>query len=437
MPDSEPKPRFLHWLALLLLVISVCINYADRGNLGVAARSLESDLHLSQDQLGLLLGSISFTYSLFQIVSGKLIDRWNVYWVYAAGFLFWSAATGLTGLANSFTVILVLRLILGIGESVAYPSYAKIIVHTFPEELRGTVNGLIDAGSKLGPAIGVLLGVKMLGWFTWRGMFLVIGISSLVWLLPWSLVAWRLPNPHHPLEASDQGNHEPERSPGYRDLMQTRKMWGTAIGLFGGNYAWFFFLNWLPYYFENERHYTRDRLAIIGSLPFWAVALSSILFGPLADVLIRRGANAGKVRQRFVCFGILGCCAFMLPAVMVRDERIGNVLLIGAFVCLGVWASNHWALTQLLSGKSAAGKWTGLQNCLGNFAGVLGPVISGFALQATHSFFAAFAIACVVLLVGVLGYSKVVGTPSEVRWPNFTLVTSKHRLTYIGRPAGE
>lgn len=399
----------MYWVALGLLVISVCINYADRGNLGVAAKSIESELHIRRDQLGILLSAFSLTYALFQILAGKLIDRWNVNWVYAAAFLLWSGATGLTGLASTFTGILCLRFILGASESVAYPAYSKMIVISFPEQLRGTANALIDAGSKVGPALGVLMGVKMIGWFSWRGMFLVIGSASLLWLIPWCLIASRLPGKRM-TEASHWA------APSYRELLSKRAMWGTALGLFGGNYAWFFFLNWLPYYFENERHYTKDRLAIIGSLPFWAVAGSSMLFGLLADALVRRGHDAGRVRQSFVSLGLLGCCGFMLPSVCVSGAVLANTLLILACVSMGAFSSNHWALTQMLAGPHAAGKWTGLQNCLGNFAGVIGPYVSGVVLQTTHSFFAAFAIACVVLLVGVLGYSIVVGKPSEIKW---------------------
>jgi ACS family D-galactonate transporter-like MFS transporter len=88
------QPHALHWVALWLLVLSVCINYVDRGNLGVAARSIQTELQFSPEQLGVLLGGFFWTYSLCQIAAGKMMDRWNVNWLYAAGFLVWSVATG-------------------------------------------------------------------------------------------------------------------------------------------------------------------------------------------------------------------------------------------------------------------------------------------------------------------------------------------------------
>ncbi len=419
------RPRRLEWFALALLVISVCINYADRGNLGVAAKSISVELHIAPDRLGYLLAAFSLTYALSQVIAGKIIDRWNVNWAYAAGFLLWSAATGVTGLANTFGTILALRLVLGLSEAVAYPAYSKMIVISFPEQLRGTANALIDAGSKLGPAIGVLLGIKMIEWFSWRGMFLVIGAASLLWLVPWCLVAARLGStPQSAPEA-------PVRIPSYREILSQRSFWGTAIGLFGGNYTWYVFLNWLPYYFETERHYTKDRLALFGSLPFWTIAVASMLFGALADLLIRKGWDAGRVRQTFICVGLVGCCALMLPAVAVADASWANILLLLASVSLGAWSSNHWALTQLLSGPHAAGKWTGAQNGLGNLSGVAGQIVSGYVLQATHSFFTAFAIACTVLLFAVVGYSAIVGRPRESEWGEGRLVLPEYRKSAV------
>lgn len=421
METAAPRPSVLHWTALALLVVSVCINYVDRGNLGVAARSIESDLHFRPENLGILLGGFFWTYSFCQIAAGKIIDRWNVNWVYAIGFLVWSLATGLTGLVSAFWVIFCLRLVLGAGESVAYPSYSKIIATTFPEQLRGTANALIDAGSKVGPALGVLLGVKMIGWLSWRYMFVAIGAASLLWLIPWCVIV--------PSLAVRRLAKISASAPPYREIIAQRSFWGTVLGLFGGNYTWYLFLSWLPYYFENDRHYTRGRLAVLASLPFWGVAASSMLFGLLADATIRRGRDPGRVRQVFVSLGLLGCCAFLLAAVLVSQELISNALLVLACVSMGAFSSNHWALTQRLAGAEAAGKWTGFQNCLGNFAGVIAPYVSGLTLQRMHSFLPAFAIACAVLMAGVFGYWLVVGPPRPVSWR--PIVTLQEPSTYL------
>jgi ACS family D-galactonate transporter-like MFS transporter len=421
MGAAPLKPSRLHWFALILLIISVGINYLDRGNISVALRHIQRDIHLDQRELGLLGTAFFVTYSLFQIAAGKLIDRYNVNWVYAAGFLAWSGATALMGLTrevsllgftlDSFSVLFILRLLLGTGESIAYPSYSKIISGSFPEGLRGTANAAIDAGSKLGPAVGVLVGVELVNHLGWRGMFIVIGAVSLLWLVPWCFVAPRL---------KLRQEYTKVQAPPYLEIMSKRVFWGTAIGLFGGNYTWYLLLTWLPYYFETDRHYQSSELAIFSSLPFWGVATSSMLLGLFADAIIRRGKPAARVRQTSVALGLLGCCGLMLPGVMIRNEVVSLTLLMIACISLGGFSSNHWALSQTLAGPVAAGKWTAIQNCLGNFAGVAAPWITGSILKETNSFPAAFAVSCGILLIGICGYWFVIGPTARVRWSTET-----------------
>jgi MFS transporter, ACS family, D-galactonate transporter len=179
------------WLLLGLLVLSIAINYIDRANLSVAVDDLRRELRVDDKQMGTLLSSFFWTYMLFQIPAGWLIDRFNVYWVYATGYFVWSLATALTGWATAFSVIFALRLLLGVAESVAYPSYSKIIAAGFPEDKRGLPNALIDAGSKMGPFLGVLIGGSIVAAHGWRVMFMAIGGISMLWLAPWLLAVRR------------------------------------------------------------------------------------------------------------------------------------------------------------------------------------------------------------------------------------------------------
>ncbi len=143
---------------LILMALSVCINYIDRTTLSVAAPRLATELGIDPAQKGILLSSFFWTYALCQIPAGWLVDRYDVRWVFGAGFMLWSGATFATGLGSGFALLLALRLLLGIGESVAYPSYSKIVAGNFPQTHRGVANAAIDMASKIGPALGTLLG---------------------------------------------------------------------------------------------------------------------------------------------------------------------------------------------------------------------------------------------------------------------------------------
>src|SRR5246500_4448608 len=134
---------------LFLLALSVFINYLDRSNLSIAAPLLENEFQLSATQLGVLLSSFFWTYSFFLPFSGWLVDRLDVKWVLAGGFLLWSAATAATGVVHAFGTLIVARMALGAGESVSYPACSTILSRYFPEHKRGFANASIVSGMAL------------------------------------------------------------------------------------------------------------------------------------------------------------------------------------------------------------------------------------------------------------------------------------------------
>ena len=411
MTSAVPAPRQLvsrlQWLVLGLLVISVCINYIDRGNLSVASVAISKELGLRPSQLGVLFSGFFWTYAGFMIFAGWLIDRYNVVWVYAIGFLMWSAATAVTGLVTGFTALFALRLVLGMSESVAYPSYSKIIAADFPERQRGMANGLLDAGSKLGPALGLMFGGTILDHYGWRALFLSIGLISLLWLVPWCLVAPKVPR------VAPQGSRS---GPGFLEIMEKRDAWGTFLCLFGANYGWYFLLTWLPGYLQMERHYSTKTMALVGSLPFWAVSAGAVFGGWASDRWIARGGGTTLVRKTFVITGLTVCALFLLPAAVALNQVVAMSLLVTASFSFGLFSSNHWAITQTLAGPAAAGKWTGLQNCSGNLAGVVAPVVTGFVVERTGSFFFAFVFVCGFMLISALSYLLIVHKIEPTKW---------------------
>jgi MFS transporter, ACS family, D-galactonate transporter len=397
----------IEWFVLWLLVISVCINYVDRGNLSVASVDLASELHLQPFQLGVLLSAFFWTYSVCLVISGWLIDRYNVIWVYGIGFLIWSGVTALTGLVSGFTALFVVRLLLGMSESVAYPSYSKIICSSFPEQQRGMANGLIDAGSKLGPAVGLIVGGTILAHFGWRTLFVSIGLTSVLWIVPWCLVAPRMPRT--PAAAKHDG-------PGFLMILSKREAWGTLIGLFGANYAWYFMLTWIPGYLRMERHYSVEAMAWAGSLPFFTVSAGALLGGWLSDKWIRACNSPTLVRKTFVAGGLSCCAALLLPAAVASSHVVAMMFLSAATFLYGFYSSNLWAVTQTLAGPAAAGKWTGLQNGTGNLAGLAAASLTGFIVQETHSFYLAFVVVSTMLLISALSYLFIVRRIQQVCW---------------------
>ncbi len=403
-------PRLLSWRALILLVISGFLNYFDRANLSVGAAQIQHELHLTPLQVGELLSAFFWTYALSQVLflSGWLADRFNVCWVLATGFFLWSGATALTGAAASFAMVFALRLVLGLGESVAYPCYSRLLANYFPERHRGVANALIDAGTKLGPALGTLLGGWLMIVFGWRAFFIGLGGGSLIWLIPWLL--WM------PRGKGAEMRHEPASIPSVRDILRQRCAWATAFGLFCSNYYWYFLLTWLPYYLISARHFSDGRMAVTAAAAYFAIAFSTVLAGRASDRWIGRGISATRVRKTFAGLG-LSFATIILPVAVVKDSTTATALLILACLFFGLYTANVFAITQTLAGPCAAGKWTSLQNGFANFSGVVAPWFTGWIVQQTGHYFLAFLSAAIVVLIGaaifVLGIPRI----EPVEWP--------------------
>ena len=133
----------------------------------------------------MIYSAFFWSYAGFQVVAEWSVDRFNVNRVLATGFLIWSTAMLFTGAASGFAMLFCVRLVLGMGESVAYPSYSKILAGNFREQQRGLANAAIDAGCKIGPAVGILAGGLLMGTYGWRIFFYITGGLSLLWLVPW------------------------------------------------------------------------------------------------------------------------------------------------------------------------------------------------------------------------------------------------------------
>lgn len=406
--SSHPGLSRAEWRVLILLVASIFINYIDRGNLSVAAPPLKSDLGLTDYELGKLLSSFFWTYSGIQLIgaAGWLVDRFSVGWVLAIAYFLWSGATAASGAVTTFGALLALRLVLGVSESVAYPAYSKILAGGFPEYHRGLANALIDAGSKIGPALGTLMGGVLMARFGWRAFFVTLGLGSMLWLIPWLI--WM------PRDTAAQAAQARDCASA-AEILTRGKAWGIFFGHFAGNYYWYFLLTWLPFYLVRERGFSMSRMGFLGGLTYLTISVATVAGGYFSDRWIRAGGTPTRVRKSFTTIGLAGATV-ILPVASVHSENLAIVLLLIASFFYGLFSSNHWAIAQTVSGPKAAGKWTGLQNGVANLAGVIAPWLTGAVAQWTGSFVPAFVVTACIALAGASMYVFVVGEVAPIAW---------------------
>ncbi len=391
--------------ALVLLAVCLLINYVDRSNLSLAAPLLKEELHVSATQLGILFSAFFWTYTALQFVSGWLVDRFAVNRVIAVGFLLWSLATSVTGIVRGFATLFLVRLVLGIGESVAIPAYSRIVARHLPEHNRGFANGVLVAAQKFGPAVGTLGAGFLIAKYGWRPVFIGIGVISLAWLPAW--MKW--------MPRGDGLAHPVTTAPKVVDILRRRSFWGACAGQFSSTNLLYFTLLWIPLYLVHEHHLSIQVMTMTASAFYLVDATSAIASGWFADFWIRQGATPTLVRKSVMAIGH-GTAAIALTGCALAGPHTYFGWLMAAGVGSGIAGSGVFAFSQTLAGPQAAGSWTGLQNGFANLAGVVGPWITGIVVDRTGHFQGAFLIVAVLLVTGGLSWVFAVGRLEQVNW---------------------
>lgn len=379
---ARPRKQPAVTLLVLLLGVAVLLNYTDRGAIGIAAPLMTSELKLQPEAFGLVLSAFFWVYAPVQLVVGWLVDRFSVYRLLAAGVLVWAAATLATGFVAGFASLLLLRVLLGMGETIAFPGASKIITSRVPQERRGMANAALALGIALGPALGTLVGGIILASQGWRAIFIVFGAATLLWLVPWQLAVGN----REETSAEKPGEIVP-----LRKLLGKWPLWSMSIAHVASNYVFYFLLGWLPLFLTKSRGLPIGEMTFIATLGYAAQAVSALGCGYVSDWWTRRGYGEPAVRRAMMFGGQLlaGGAVFGL-AYAHTNTGLALVLCI-AGVATGALSLNTYAVAQMFAGPRTAGTWVGIQNAIGNLSGIFGPILTGFIVQR-----AGYTTACIV-----------------------------------------
>lgn len=302
------------WSILALLFTAAVINYIDRGTISVALPLVAHDLRFGPQMKGVLLSAFFCSYALMQIPVGWVVDRVNLRWFFTIMFLLWSVAQELTGLATSLGMLMVFRILLGIGESVYMPGAVKIISLLFAPAERGSATGLFHCGSFLGLVIGAPLTALIISRYGWHYMFSIVGLMALPWL-----AAWLPAFPSH-LSGGDSARRPEPREQRHRTgpISFNRNLVAICIGEFTSGYLWFLLVTWLPDYLIAGRHLGLVTAGLYASLPYLIFTVTEPLGGWIADKLVRSGFSENLVRKSVVSVGSL-FGLLLIPATRVSS----------------------------------------------------------------------------------------------------------------------
>jgi MFS family permease len=390
--------RSRRWFVVPLLFAAMLVNYIDRGNLSIVAVPLMREFGISPAAMGTLLSAFFWTYASLQMPAGYLVDRFGLKWTYAIAFFSWSMASAGIGLAGSVRQIFIMRVLLGVGESVSQPASLSFIRQNFREHEQGLPTAIHVSGMTLGPAVGALLGGVMLQRFGWRALFVATGVGALIWLIPWLLLApaGRPGEPGKPRRAQTAAPH-------WSVLFGMPTFWGITFGAFFYSYFSYFCLTWLPSYLVMERGYSFLKMGAYTAAPYVGTVAVSFTSARLADRLIARFGRPMIVRRYFVAGGfMLGSVILLL--LVFRSSTAVLAVLICSLSGIGLASSNYWALTEAISPAPIVGRVIGYQNMIASLAGLCAPILTGFLVERTRSFDKPILFAGGALLVAAAAY---------------------------------
>ncbi len=394
------------WNLLLLLASVQAIAFIDRVNFAVVAPQLITDYGYTPTQVGVLLSTFNWAFTLSLLAAGPLVDRIRPRRSFPIGVGGWSLATGLCSLTQVFAPLAVLRALVGVGESTMIPSGSRVIRETFEQKSRALAVGFFFAGNRIGLMLGIPLSSVLLVHLGWPWVFYVTGALGFVWLIWWRAVYRAPPEPPH----ADAAGTQSEERIRWLTLLKYPTTWGVMLGQAGYLYLYYVFANWLPSYLVLQRGMSILRTGWVGMLPFMAGTLCVILGGLVGDRLIKAGCRVTVVRKSFAVSGLFGATVFTIGGAYAPSDLLAVALLTLAVASASFATAAVNSIPIDVAPPHIVSSLVSLQNFGGNVGGSFAPLVTGLLLTATGDFTVPLLVAAGVALVfGCGSYGLIVG----------------------------
>lgn len=425
---STKKPTKVRFFILFMVFISVVINYMDRSNLSIAGPHIATDFGLSTIEMGYIYSAFGWTYALLQIPGGFMVDKIVPRLLYTVMLIGWSALTMLMGVAQGFMTLFGLRLAIGVFEVPAFPTNNKVVTAWFPEHEKGKAIACYTSGQFVGVAFLTPVLVAIQSWIGWQGMFILMGLTGVVWGIIWYAL-YRQPDEHRRVNQAeieyiregggiisatvgDKGETKQKMDwSQVKMAFSRRKLWGVYIGQFASTSMLWFFLTWFPTYLVQYRHLDFIKVGFLTSIPFLAAFVGVLLGGIFSDWLIKRGFSITFARKLPIILGLL------LSTSIIGANFTDDTTLIVCFMTLAFFGNGFssitWTLISAIAPVRAIGVTGGTFNFIGNLSSIIIPIVIGY-LVSNGNFAPALIFIAAVALVGALSYIFIVGKVERI-----------------------
>jgi len=380
----------MRWTMVSLCFLAIAISYIDRANLAIAAPEIQKDLDIGPAEMGLLLSGFFWTYAFMQMPAGWLVDKIGSRSALPIAVSWWSAATVLTAGASSIATMFGCRLLLGIGESGAYPACSKIVSQWFKPSQRAFATSIYDSGSRVGSALSIPLVALIVSTMGWKAAFLIAAGLGFVWVIGWYALYRNPDESKNTSEVNELRIQEAQIASRitWASLFKHRTLWGMMLGFFCFNLANYFFITWFPAFLIQSQGFSLKELGTVGMIPALVAIPAGWLGGYISDSLYKRGWSLTAARKTCLVGGLLMSSVITLSAFTTNIHLIMGLLAI-SYGSLAFTGASVWSLPgDVAPTNRHVASIAGIQNFASNLAGIVITTFTGFMVELTKGSFA-------------------------------------------------
>lgn len=385
--QSKNKTGHYRWTVVVLLFFATSINYIDRQVIGLLKPVLETEFNWSETDYSRIVMAFSVTYAVGLLLAGRIIDKIGTKLGYIISIIFWSIAAMLHALVTSTGGFMVVRSLLGLGESGNFPAAIKAIAEWFPKKERALATGLFNSGASIGAVVAPIMVPLILGIWGWKPAFLITGALGFLWLVFWWFF-YETPLRKKGLSKSeyDHIHSDQEDGPdggasiGWLELLRLRQTWTFITGKFLTDPIWWFFLFWLPSYFSSTFHLDLTRPSLQLGAVYLATTAGSIGGGYLSSWLIKKNWPVFKARKAALLLAAL-CVLPILYARYTTNIWTAVGLISLAAAAHNAWSANIFTVASDMFPKKTLSSVIGIGGMAGSVGGILFPMLIGYILD--------------------------------------------------------
>jgi MFS family permease len=397
------RPTLVRYKVLAWACSLSMLTYVDRVCIKRVEPSISEELGITDQQFALVFAAFGLSYSLFEVPSGWLGDRFGARQVLCRIVLWWSLFTALTGLVfpfslfdagyvslwgnlqvplavNSLSLLVAIRFLFGAGEAGAYPNLARALRNWFPYARRGRAQGLVWTFGRWGGAVAPALIMVLSLRFGWRGAFVSLGLLGALWVIAFAHFFRNDPAEHpgvNPAELAHIQDGKLDRAApaplSWRAMLASPTLWVLCLMYLCSNAGWCFFITWDEKYYSRVLGLADTPLLVASSAPLFFGGIACLLGGLVTDRQVQFwGRRWGRTLQGLVAYG-LGA-VFFLVALASREPLVAVPSLCVASFLKDFAMAVSWS-TCVDIGHRYSGTVAGFMNSVGNLGTFFGPLI--------------------------------------------------------------